>query len=198
MLSYATQKLRYVEPITTAQRHPQDGLPTNHNGTALPTQRPSHTSQRYSVTYPTPSPPIPMAQRHPHDALSTNPNGTALPIPPPPRKSQRHSATHRTPSPPIPTPQRHTRDTPTTNPHGTAHRTRHAHHQSPRHSVVTLPPNSPDASQSYGHSASGTPQSLANARSTIPKIETNTVPPPDPPSQKQGPFATHSGKRMLV
>ena len=145
-----------------------------------------------------------MAQRYPHHALPANPDGTALLIP----RSQQHSATHRTASPPITTAQRHPRNALPTNHNCTAPCTRHAHHQSPRHSAsdTTRPPPIPKAqqvdpatkqsryrpilrAQRIGH--------IANARERARYDFQNLNehgPGPRPPSQKQEPFATHSGK----
>ena len=148
-------------------------IPTNHNGTALPTGRPPHQSQRHSATHTT-----------------TNPTGTA----PPTQHSAAHatdSATHTTRPPPIPmdttgpppspTAQRIGHDMPTTNPHGTAHRTRHAHHQSLRHNEVTLPPNNLDTSQSRGHSRTAHQAHRERGRTCAVQFHEHTLPPPAPP-----------------
>ena len=72
--------------ITTAQRHPDQALPTNHNGmapprpgsphqsqgTAPPRPGSPHQSQRHSATQTRLSPPITTAQRRPDQALPTN------------------------------------------------------------------------------------------------------------------------------
>ena len=106
----ATQT-RLSPPITTAQRHPDQALPTNHNGTALPRPGPPHQAQRHSATQTRPSPPITTAQRCPDQALPTNHNGTA----PPRHGTATHSSTQATPI--------------EANPKGTAHR---AHRESAR------------------------------------------------------------------
>ena len=81
-LSYATPKLRhaklrYVKPITTARRHPDQALPSNHNGTAPPAPGSPQKSQRHSAAQTRLSPPITTARRHPDQALPSNHNGTA-------------------------------------------------------------------------------------------------------------------------
>ena len=118
------------------------------------------------------------AQCCPQDGLSTNPNHTA---PSSPRQLQRHSATspttqpryrpilraqrigHDTP-PPIPTAQRH--NTPTRQPLSTA--------------ILSA--------QRIGHIANACGRARYHFQS-----RNEPGPAPRPPSQKQEPFATHSG-----
>ena len=150
--------------ITTARRHPDQALPSNHNGTAPPRPSSPH------------SPAITTAQRHPDQALPSNHSGTAPPRPGSPQQSQRHtrpgspqqsqrhSATHTTLSPritmaqrhphhalpPITTAQRHSDHTLFTNHHGTAPPRPRSPHQSLWHNNThtTLPADSPDTGQS--------------------------------------------------
>ena len=72
-----------------ARRHPDQALPTNHNGAAPPRPGSPQQSQRHSA------------------AQTSNHNGTAPPRPGSPQQSQRHSATQTRLSPPVPTAQRH-------------------------------------------------------------------------------------------
>ena len=103
--SYA--KVRYATPSYAAFRYTlsyaSSAALCAPNGTALPTRRPPHQSQRRSPTHPTSEPPTTAAQRHPYDA---NPNGTAHRT-----RSPRHSDVHSHQTAPI-----------HANPKGTAHR----------------------------------------------------------------------------
>ena len=156
--------------IPTAQRYPDDALPANPNGTAPPRPRSPRQSQRHSATQTTLSLPIPTAQRYPYQALPTNHNGTALPTPRSPCQSQRHTASDATRPPAIPTAQRIGHDTPTTNPHGTA-----------TQSYAQATPVQANPKGTAHRAQNERARSCANARDIIFKMETNTVPPPDPP-----------------
>ena len=151
--------------ITTARRHPNPALPSNHNGTAPPTPGSAHQSQRHGATQTRPSPAITTAQRHRDHALPSNHNGTTPQRPRFPHQSQRHSA-------------------------GTAPHRPGSPQQSQRHSATKLRPGDPlDANpKGAAHRAqNGHSQTCTVMRGHNPKIQTNTVPPPDPPDKNKNP-----------
>ena len=152
-----------TQPIPMAQRHPHHALPADHNGTARPTRRPPHQSQRHSAFTQRPPPPITTAQCHPHDVLPAIPNGTALPTRRPTRQSRRRSASDT--------------NAPATNPDGTAHRTPHAHHQSPWHSHIILPQDSlhPGQSPTAQRSGHDTPTTNPHGTATQNSARTNPI-----------------------
>ena len=97
---------RLSPPITTAQRRPNQALPTNHNGTAPPRPGSAHQSQWHGAPQTRPCPPITMARCLPDQALPSHHNGTAPPRPGCPQQSQRHGAAQTRLSPAITTAQR--------------------------------------------------------------------------------------------
>ena len=147
------------------------------NGTAPPrrraTPRPGspHQSQRHSAAQTRLSPPI-------------NHNGTAPPRPGSPHQSQRHGATQTRLSPPITTAQRRPGQALPTNHNGTT-----PHRPGPPHDHNhngTAPHRPGPPHQSPAH-VRGRARSRAVVCDTVPKIEVNTVLPPDPPDKNKNP-----------